>query len=55
MLQVQKLIITIRQRREVLGRLTVPGAELGYHSWITQNIVVVSFFKAILEAWIPIF
>lgn len=54
-LQVQKLIITIRQGREVSGWLPVPGAALGYHWWITQNTVVVSFFKAILGASMPTF
>lgn len=45
MLQVQQLIIAIMQEREVSGQLTVPGAELGYLTWITQNIVVVSFLN----------
>lgn len=54
-LQVQKLIIAIKQGKEVSSQLTVPGAELGYHTWITQNIVVVSFFKAILGPQMPTF
>lgn len=44
-LQVQKLITAIRQGKEVSGRLPVPGAVLGNHTGITQNVDVVSLFK----------
>lgn len=48
-LQVQKLITAIRQGKEVSGRLPVPGAVLGNHTGITQNVDVVSLFKVGLE------
>lgn len=55
-LLLQKLIIVIRQGREVLGQFTVLVV-VGYYTWVIQSIVEGSVFKVygVLDVYIFIF